>query len=111
MKLSDLASILDSIQLPYAYRAFPEGKAPNLPFICYLFDSARPEAGDNINQATITTLSIELYTEQKDFAIEQTVEDVLTANEIVFSKDETWIEKERMQMVVYTTEVLINGSE
>ena len=50
-------------------------------------------------------------TGEADFAIEQTVEDVLTANEIVFSKDETWIEKERMQMVVYTTEVLINGSE
>lgn len=111
MLLSELTALLDEIKLPYTYRAFPEKKSPKLPFICYLLDSASPEAGDNQNYVTITELSIELYTEQKDFAIEQLIENTLTAHEIPFSKDETWLEDERMQMVIYTTEVLINGSE
>lgn len=117
MLLSDIITMLSSItttgttsgdSIPFAYRAFPIGEAPVPPFICYLMDSARPEEADNIGMP-ITTLSIELYTDNKDFALEAAVEAVLTANEMVWSKEETWLEDERMQMTTYTTEVYING--
>ena len=64
---------------------------------------------DNTNYAQITELTIELYTDNKDFAAEAAVEDALTAAEIVYEKDETYIDSERMYMVTYSTEVLING--
>jgi len=114
MSLNDIITMLNSIKIdedtpvPHTYRAFPVGNAPGTPFICYLLDSVRPESADNVG-IPITTLSIELYTDSKDFALEAKVEAVLDSNEMVWTKEESWIESERMQMTSYEMEVYING--
>jgi hypothetical protein len=50
-----------------------------------------------------------LYTDNKDFALEAQVEAVLKDNGFVFSRDETYIESEKMYMVAYYTGVIINA--
>lgn len=101
--------MIAEINIPYAYRAFDEGTGQETPFICYLYTGNTPEPADNINFAKIETLAIELYTDQKDFALEATVEAVLDSHEMVYDREEAWLDDEQMQMTTFTMEVLING--
>ena len=98
---------INSIQ--FAYRAFQEGGAVAPPFICYLYTGNSPEPADNTNFVKIEQLAIELYTDQKDFALEQKIEAVLTSHDLAFEREETWLSDEQMQMTTYTMEVNING--
>lgn len=109
MTLNELAQMLDEMNIDFAYRAFEEDTGKQPPFICYFFSGNIPEAADDTNVVKIEELNIELYTDNKDFALEAQIESVLNAHELVFSREEEWIESEKMQMTIYTMEVLING--
>lgn len=111
MTFPEIAEMISSINLPFAYRSFEEGTATPCPFICYLFPNNSPEPADNINIAKIETLTIELYTDQKDFSLEDRVENILSSHDLVFDREEEWLSDEKMQLTVFTMEVLINGSE
>lgn len=112
MRLSEIADMLDEIGVPVAYRAFEaDGTAPAPPFICYLLPNSDPEIADDINYAKIEELDIELYTSFKDFELEKTIENVLTSHGIAFTREETYLSDEKMQMTTFMTEVLLNGSE
>ena len=50
---------------------------------------------------------IPVYTDNKDFAIENAVEAALNAAGLVFSRNESYIDTEKMYMVSYETEVII----
>ena len=110
MTYLNIAEMISSIGLPYAYRAFEEGTGIAPPFICYLYTGNNPEAADNQNYAKIETLVIELYTDHKDFALEATVESVLNNYEMVFERDEAWIQDEKMQLTTYTMDVIITDT-
>jgi hypothetical protein len=62
---------------------------------------------DNINYQKIRSISIELYTQNKDFDLEATVEAVLTANELPFSRSEDYLDSEQMYMVIFDTQIVI----
>ena len=114
MRLSEIADMLDEIGIPVAYRAFEKDDVsppPAPPFICYLLPDSNPEIADDINYAKIEELDIELYTNFKDFELENTIENVLTSHDIAFTREETYLSDERVQMTTFITEVLINGSE
>lgn len=101
-----------STSIPFSYRAFDESEAVAPPFICYLYTGNVPEPADNLNYVRIEELAIELYTDSKDFALEAKVEAVLDSHEMVYSKEETWLDDEKMQMTTYMmqTEVQRYGS-
>ena len=50
---------------------------------------------------------MELYTDNKDFALEQAVENVLNQNGLVYSREETYLDSEHMNMVTFMTEIVI----
>ena len=52
----------------------------------------------------INEVHIELYTDLKDLAVEQQLEDVLDEHGIFYNKSETWIESEKLYEVLYTFE-------
>ena len=108
MLYSEVAQMINSIGLPFAYRAFDNDTAQPTPFICYMYTGNAPEPADNKNFAKIETLVIELYTDNKDFEQEAAVESVLDANEMVYERDEEWISDEQMQVTTYTMEVVIS---
>ena len=97
--------------IPAAYLQFPEDDPnnPSPPFICYYYTGDNDLKADDINYQPIRQLTIELYCDNKDFTIEQTVEDALTSHGIVYSKMEAYIDSEKMYQTVYETEVVING--
>lgn len=108
MTCLEVAEMIESIGIPYAYRAFEEGTGIAPPFICYFYSGNVPEPADNVNVVDIEELNIELYTDHKNFVLEKQIDDVLTAHDLAFSREEEWIESEKMQMTIFTMEVLIN---
>ena len=110
MTFTEVATMIHSIGVPYAYYQFPEGTDQACPFICFYFDSSSDFSADNRNYQKIRPLSIELYTDNKDFALEMTIEAALKAAGLPFVRSETYIEKERMYQITYESEVLISNA-
>lgn len=103
MELSALKSQLKSTGLPVAYRAFPEGDAPNLPFICYLCTDDDPLFADGAVYYDYNNVRVELYTAYKDPKAEGLVEAALA--DYHWKKDETYIDAERCYLIIYEIEV------
>ena len=72
------------------------------PFICYLLPGSNNFSADGKVYHKINEVHIELYTDLKDLAVEQQVEDVLDEYEIFYNKSEVWIESEKLYEVLYT---------
>lgn len=107
MTYRQVAEMVASIGVPYAYYQFPNNSGIAPPFVCVYFDSSNDFAADNTNYQRIRPLSLELYTDNKDFTLEQTVENVLNQNGLVYSREETYLDSERMYMVTFMTEIII----
>ena len=110
MTYAEIASMIESTGLENAYYQYPEGEAPELPYILFYYPERNDFQADNKNYARIPQLNIELYTKEKDFDKEKLIEDLLDENEIPYNKEEQYIEKEKMYEVLYITEVIINES-
>ena len=109
MTYAEIATMLSAVGVPFAYHHFEEGSGQQPPFITFYYEGENDLKADNINYQLVRPLTIELYTNNKDFVLEAAVEAVLTANGLAYSRSETYIDSERMYMVTYNTEVLING--
>ena len=64
---------------------------------------------DDENYTNIVQLNLELYTKEKDFALEDTVEKTLKDNGLTYYKEENHLNSEKMFQIAYEMEVLING--
>ena len=103
--MEELLQILSEIQIPFAYHHFAEGESPEPPFICYLFPGSNNFSADGKVYYKRNEVRIELYTDLKDLAVEQQLEDVLDEHGIFYNKSETWIESEKLYEVLYTFEM------
>jgi len=109
MTYKEIATMVGSIGVPFSYYQFSEDTAEAPPFVCFYFPGDSDLKADDSNYATIRPLTIELYTDNKDFTLEATVEGVLASNGLPYSRDETYIESEKLYMTTFQTEVVING--
>ena len=103
--MEELLQILSETQIPFAYHHFAEGESPEPPFICYLFPGSNNFSANGKVYYKINEVHIELYTDLKDLAVEQQLEDVLDEHGIFYNKSETWIESEKLYEVLYTFEM------
>lgn len=99
--------------IPVAYYAFPEddpnNPPPSPPFICYYYPGSNDLDADNANYQMIRPLTVELYTDNKDFSVERQVETALNNAGFVYTRDETYIDSEKLYLVSYETEVVISN--
>ena len=109
MTYKDLDTIIGTIGLPYAYYQFKEDTGQQPPFICWMLGDIDDLYADNINYQRIAPLTIELYTDEKDFAQEIEIENFLTGLGWSYGKEEEYLDTERMHMTIYTMEVVINA--
>lgn len=107
MTYQEVATMIASLNIPFAYYQFPEGTEQACPFICFFFEDSNDLAADNENYQKIRPLSIELYTDNKDFALEQSVESLLNDNGLYYTREESYLNSERMYMVTFTTQIVI----
>ena len=108
MSVSEVYNILNSITAfkdKVAYRAFPVGKAPKLPFICIMSTQTNNFKADNKVYHVIRDMDIELYSKDKDEVSEGLIEKALNDNNIVWEKYEEWIDDEEVYQITYEIEV------
>ena len=108
MTLSDFDALLHSVHGmggKVAYRAFPPGKAPPLPFITYLERSQELFAADNAVYCVSSSVDIELYTEARDETTEGLLEAALRDASLIWTKTIDYLDSERCYMIVYTVSI------
>lgn len=108
MTYKEISDLVESIGLPFAYNEFPEGTDTAPPFVCFLIPDSVDFLADGKNYVRIRPLVIELYTDNKDFALEEQVETALNTAGLVYSRSETYIGSERMFQISYTTSVYVD---
>ena len=105
MTAKQLSNILETIPGfvdRVAMNAFPEGEAPELPWIVYRQTSANGFFADNRVYYNSPVFVIELYTEVKSPETEKTLESALASAELIWTKDEDYLDSERCYMIIYT---------
>lgn len=103
MTLEEVYTKLSETELPVCYKAWPEGGAPPLPYICYFFYKDDNFAADGIVYHSSMKLAVELYTEKKDEESEKALEDVLS--DFYYDKEESYIDSEKCYQISYELEV------
>lgn len=111
MTTQEVATMVAEIGIPSAYYQFPDNTEQTTPFVCFFYSGDNDFKADDSNYQKIEHLIIELYTDNKNFALEQTVESVLASHGMAWTRDEEWIESERMLEVVYEMDVVITSEE
>ena len=111
MTTQEVFTMLSGLNIPVAYYQFPDDTQQAPPFICFFYTNSNDVLADNTNYQKVERLVIELYTDNKDFSLESQVESVLAENDLVYSREETRLDSERMYEVIYTTEVVITTEE
>lgn len=107
MTPQQINTMIGTVGIPYAYHQFADDTGQQPPFICFFYGNSDDLAADDTNYTRIERLYIELYTDEKDFALEKTIETLLNANNLVFAKEQTYIDSECMHETIYTTEVIL----
>lgn len=107
MTQAEIQTMLDGVGIPTAYYQFPNGTEVAPPFICFYFDSSNDVYADNSNYQRIDHLVIELYTREKDFGLERTLEDILRSHGLTWSKSETFLDDDLMLYDSYDIDILI----
>lgn len=103
--MDKLLQMLKGTRLPFAYDHFAEGEAVDPPFLCYLLPGSHNFAADGKVYHKVSIVHLELYTDEKNPSLEQTVEAVLDASEVFYDKTEVWIGSEKLYEVLYTFEM------
>lgn len=107
MTLREVAQMVNSFGIPSCYYQFTNNTKIAPPFVAYYYNGSEDLIADNINYCKVNGLIIELYTDNKDFALEQIIETKLKENDLAFTRVENYLDDQRMYMVVYTSSVVI----
>ena len=107
MTPQQINTMIESVGIPYAYHQFADDTGQQPPFICFFYGNSNDLAADNTNYARIEPLYIELYTDEKDFALESQIETLLNTNDLVFRKEQAYIDSEHMHETIYTTDIIM----
>lgn len=99
MTLEEFAAVLEASGLPVTYRAWPEGQAPALPFICYLAPGTGVLPADGGVYYSWEEVEVELYTALVSKAAEAALEAALAG--FTWEKDRVYIEAERCYKTRY----------
>lgn len=114
MSTQQIAAMIAGFGLPYAYDHFSptaEHPMPAPPFVCFSYPNSDDFYADDRNYQIIHAVSIELYTNNKDFALEARIESALTANELPWIKEETYLGGEKLYMVTWECSAVITTND
>ncbi len=96
--IKDLVQRLETLEIPLAYEAFENEQEP--PFICYLIPDSEYDGPDDMVLIGEHQATVELYTAQRDFALESKVIGVLSGyGEITVHSE--YIKEENMNVTYF----------
>lgn len=107
MTYEEIAQAIEEIGIPFTYYQF--NKAVKPPFICFYYPESRNFNADSRVYQKGVLIVIELYTDKKDFELEEKIEQMLDERELVYHKNEEYVDSEKLYQITYETEGFING--
>lgn len=102
MEIRALKELLEQLGLAVAITSFYTEQT--LPFLVILPDGTESSGSDFAAELRRDQYQIELYTEQKDFDLEEQLEALLDERGIHFVKREAYIDEEAMYQCAYSIE-------
>lgn len=106
MTTQDIAAMMEELSIPTAYYQFKDTNvAP--PFAVFYYPGRFDLIADDRNYVKIPELVIELCTDNKDFALEAEVEQLLADHGLVYDRDEEWNSSEKMYVITYSTSFVL----
>ncbi len=111
MTRKEVAQMVESIGLPYAYYQFDEDTAQAPPFVVFFFSTSNDLYADQTNYQRIDSLSIEFYSSEVDFDTEETIETILNDAGLTFYKEQSFIESERIWQTAYDMEIVLTPEQ
>ena len=106
MTYKAIKQLIQGFGLPYTYNSFPNNIAPTPPYIVFNYPNNDDFGADNENYVSIDVLNIELYTQNKDFELEEAIEAALKENGFYYEKSEAYIRSENLYQISYVSEVI-----
>ena len=92
MTLPELKKKLDTLGLPVVYHHWAVGQAPPLPYLIYY---------DDIVYSDGYAVTIEIYSQKKDLALETKVKNLLNENQSPYHSYEDFLDTEDMYLKAY----------
>lgn len=97
MKHKDIFNLLKRLNIPVAYDHFETKPKVIPPFVAYRENTPETFKADGKTYYRPYEFEIELVTEKKDVELEETIEELLTQNNIPYDKsDEIWDDDEKI---------------
>lgn len=105
MMLEDVRTRLESVlgEEKVAYRLFPEGEAPELPYAVWYVDDNNNFGADGVVFYSAKGVTIELLVKYKNPSLEDAIESAFS--DVYWDKSENYIESEKCTQILYTLEV------
>lgn len=103
MTYQELEQLLAPLEIPFTFHHWEN--PPAMPYGVYFDDYTDNFEADDIAYAVIRHFNIELYERQRDPDLEGRLEKILTAADLYWDKDATYIDSERFYQVAYEIEV------
>lgn len=107
MTLKEVSQMITSCGFACRYSHF--SKTPNPPYVVYYYPSENDVFSDDSNYVNRRQLFVELFTKNKDFEAESTIEAALKSNGLTWYKQTDFLNDERLFQTTYEMEVIING--
>ena len=107
MTLKEVSQLITSFGFSCRYSHFSQ--TPNPPYVVYYYPNSNDVYADSENYIDKRALHIELFTKQKDFTAESTIEAALKAAGLTWYKQTDFLSDELLFQTTYETEVIING--
>jgi len=95
----DIRTLLQPLSIPIAEESFYT--APLVPFLLFM-ESRTVRGTDNLNKITDRAITLELYTNKISPTVEKSIDDLLNAIPVEFSRDRLWIASEKMYETIYS---------
>ncbi|MCH4169487.1 MAG: hypothetical protein LKF42_09540 [Streptococcaceae bacterium] len=109
MNLMEFKGLLETIDIPVEYQAFPVGNAPKLPYILWYEDDSDNFKADNVNYFDVINVVVELYSDEKDLELETKLSKLFYDNEIEYDFNESFIEDENMYLKAYEVTITFDS--
>lgn len=100
-----IENMLEQMGIPFRYFLFKDKEAVEPPFLVWYLPKSDNFFADGKVYERIDRLNLELYTDQKDFELEERLEHLLEAEGIGWNKTEAFLDDEQMYEVLYEMEV------
>lgn len=104
MDIVGLIEQIESLNYPVAYQEFLEEQT--FPFIIIDNDNTDSFNADNKTLVELIDVEIQLYSPQRNFAVEKELKELLNKLDIPFSHTGTYIDSEEMYQRVFTVRLI-----